>query len=298
MRPALAVIGALGALALGLTAPAVAEAAPVTPDGQALIRIDGGTAYAKELGTLEYRIKAPKGTSVTWLGKARGRTDTGTFTAKGLVAGWSKLGHEAGATAPTTLTWADSPSGVPTFAKARIGNPRINAKGELTFLAVTRTPLPQAMPNFSINVEWADTGASTRNWPTPTTAFPIDDPTKPTATVQAYVPSNSTSTTTFYSVSSSGVSTACANSSYTVKLASKPTTTKISTAACGNVTIQSQYTSNGVTVNSLVSGTSAPGDYTSQGSVSVAFGYTPTGKSAFVFANMIAVFDAAGNPGG
>lgn len=291
MRLALALIAAVGALALGLTAPAVAQAAAVTPDGQALLRIDGGTAYAKELGTLEYRIKAPKGASVTWLGKARGRTDTGSLSAKALVAGWSKLGHKAGATATTTLTWADSPSSIPTFVKAVIGNPRINAKGELTFLAVTRTALPPAMPNFSINVEWAQPAAATR-WPAQTTAFPIDDPTTPTATVQAYVPSNSTATTTFYSVSSSGVSTACANSSYTIKLAQKPTTAKIATATCGNVTIQSQYTSNGVTVNSLVSGTTAV--FPAEGYVTVGFAYTPTGKGTFAFAATLATYDING----
>lgn len=295
MRARLAALSlALVVMTVGLAAPPAALAAPVTPDGQALIRIDGGTAYSKELGKLTYRIKAPKGASITWLGKARGRTDTGTFSSKALVAGWAKLGHKGGETASTTLTWIDGSSKIPTFVEALIGNPRVNAKGELTFLAVTRSELPQAMPNFSINVSWAAPQTATRKWPVATTAFPIDDPTKPTAIVQASVPSNSSSTTTFSSVSSTGTSTACPNSSYVYNMAASPYQVKIATAACGNGSLQSKYTMNGVTFNSLVS--AAPAIYPYTGAVSVAFGYTPTGKSTFAFAKTIATWDEYGNP--
>lgn len=110
-RTALTAIAALAVLAVGLTAPVTAQAAPKRPDGAALVRIDGGTAYAKKLSERKYRIVVPQGVSIRWMGPVKGRTTTGTFTPKALIAGWKALGHADGRKAFTTLGWTEKGSG-------------------------------------------------------------------------------------------------------------------------------------------------------------------------------------------
>ena len=185
------------ALVLAVAAPtAHAAKAPVQPSGQALVRIDGGTAYTKDLGKGKYRVFVPDGASIMWLGEVGTKgTHSGTFTPKALVAGWARLGQREGAKALTTLTWGEGAGDVSTLAL--LAKPRINADGQLTF--VTRPvgwSLPKQMVDFSINIARADmgNGPATRDWSTTFKAWEIDA----TAFVQATVTNNTTATVSFY----------------------------------------------------------------------------------------------------
>ncbi|MGI9196616.1 MAG: hypothetical protein ACR2KE_04050 [Candidatus Nanopelagicales bacterium] len=167
---------AAGALALGLLAPGTAGAAPTAqkPSGQALVRIDGGTAYAKAKSKGQYRIVVPDGAKITWLGGVSGKkTRIGTFTPKALVAGWQRLGHRDGSKAETTLTWVEAGAKAPTFRAAGLSKPRINADGQLTFLAQVKGKLPTQMVDFAINVNRAGT-ASRDAYPIDSSPFYID----------------------------------------------------------------------------------------------------------------------------
>lgn len=145
---------ASGALALGIAGP-VAHAAPRAaeqPAAKAYVRVDGGTAYAKKTGKHEYRIVMPKGAEVTWLGPvASGETHSGTFTKKGLIAGWKRLGY-ASTPAGATLMWGRVGDLPPEVREAKVSKPKINGDGQLTFLAKVKGSLPTAMSDFSINL--------------------------------------------------------------------------------------------------------------------------------------------------
>ena len=178
MKSRLGLVGMAGAaIALGLLAPTAVNAAPKIekPSGQALVRIDGGTAYAKKQSKREYRIVAPDGPSISWLGEVSGKgTRTGTFNPKVLVAGWTRLGFRDGARAFATLTWAEAGSPRPAVRAATLWSPRVNADGQLTFLAkVTGGPLPKQMVDFSINIARAETRMRTQSRSTWTTVFPV-----------------------------------------------------------------------------------------------------------------------------
>lgn len=160
---------ASGALVLGLVAPGAASAAPAgavatsptaqKPSGKALVRIDGGTAYAKKKAKNEYRIVVPDGADIEWLGEVAGKgVRTGNFTPEALVAGWAKLGHSDKAKAITTLTWVEAGAKRPTFRAAQLWKPRVNSSGQLTFMAKANR-LPQQMVDFAINVNRASKGA-------------------------------------------------------------------------------------------------------------------------------------------
>lgn len=167
-----AVVG--GALVIGLVPPAVAQAqapAPLTgsivaaaPAGQALVRIDGGTAYARQKSHRQYRVVVPQGAAIQWYGEvAGGRTAVGTFSPRALVAGWVKLGHRDGRSALTTLTWVTAGASTPTFRQANLSKPRINSDGQVTFLAdLTLGGLPRKMPAFTVNINRAKTGPTPR----------------------------------------------------------------------------------------------------------------------------------------
>lgn len=168
------VAAAAGAIVLGLLAPAAASAAPTpsaaptasAPSGKALVRVDGGTAYAKKTGKGQYRIVVPDGASIEWLGEVQGKgVRKGNFSAKALVAGWAKLGHSDNSKPFTTLTWVEAGAKLPTFRAAKLWKPRINSDGQLTFLAKAKG-LPQEMVDFSINITRAS--KATRD------AYPID----------------------------------------------------------------------------------------------------------------------------
>lgn len=146
---------ATAALAIGLAAPTGASAAVEKPSGQALIRIDGGTAYAKKLAKGEYRIVVPDGAEITWMGEVTGKgTRTGTMNPKALVVGWTRLGHRDGSKATTTLTYEQVGAAYPKFQMAFVSKPRINSEGQMTFIAKTQlaAALPKELKDFSINV--------------------------------------------------------------------------------------------------------------------------------------------------
>ena len=204
------VVLAAGGLALSLLAPGAVSAAPKAekPSGQALVRIDGGTAYAKKKDKREYRIVVPDGAEITWLGEVSGKgTRTGTFTPKALVAGWNRLGFRDGARALTTLTWAEAGSPRGTGSAATLSSPRVNADGQLTFLAkVTGGPLPQEMVDFSINIARAETRMRTQPRSGWTTVFPVY-PFDSTFGVQATVTSDASVSLTW--PASSGPANPC-----------------------------------------------------------------------------------------
>ena len=155
---------ASGALAFAFVGP-IAHAAPQAaeqPAARAYVRVDGGTAYAKKTSKHEYRIVMPKGAEVTWLGPvASGATHAGTFTKKGLIAGWTRLGY-ASRPAGATLMWGRDGNRPPETRSATVSKPRINADGQLTFVAKVKGTLPPAMSDFSINLAPGSSGRQSR----------------------------------------------------------------------------------------------------------------------------------------
>ena len=295
MRTQLAVLAALGVMSLGLVTPGVSQAARSTPDGQALVRIDGGTAYAKKKSKSEYRIVMPQGASITWMGEVKGRTTTGKFTGKALVAGWKKMGHSNGTKASTTLTWMAPGVDQLSSALVKVGKPKINSDGLVTFLAITRdTPLPRAMENFSLNVYWAKPSpVSTRgSYPVNFTTFNIDSPTNPTATVQAQLQNQGSASVTFTGINTSPAATCWGRS---INLNSV-VPINLPATACGSGTINSSYLPPppNKAIPSVI--TYAPAvSAKNLGSITANFGYTPQGGSAVFWSYIIAKWDTSGN---
>ena len=146
---------ASGALALGLLSPVAVSAAPTAakPSGEALVRIDGGSARAIKKGHNLYRVVLPREASIKWMGESDRALRVGTLGRQGLVAGWVRLGHSASGThAMTTVTWQRPGEFTAPYVGAYVGKPRINGDGVLTFLAKTAAPLPSELPNFSLNI--------------------------------------------------------------------------------------------------------------------------------------------------
>ena len=147
------------ALATGALAGAtLAQAAPMKPEGFALVSVSGGTATTKEIGKHRYRITTPLESDVYWIGKVKGKGDrTGTFTREELVKGWTKLGYRPDRGAPATLAWRDTATSVVGTRSALITNPRVNKDGDLVFTAKLVDPsgntLPATMPNFNISLQ-------------------------------------------------------------------------------------------------------------------------------------------------
>lgn len=144
---------AAGALALGMATVPVAHAAEQgsRPVGKALVRIDGGTAHAKQKAEHRWRIVVPKRAAIRWLGEGRsGRSTIGDFTVRSLASGWERMGHASKAWA--TITWQRPATSRPGVALARLSAPRVNAEGHVVFTATTRRPLTEHMPGFTINI--------------------------------------------------------------------------------------------------------------------------------------------------
>jgi hypothetical protein len=140
-------------------APAPAEAKPVAasaPSGKALVRIDGGKAFAKKMDNHAYRLALPGGANILWLGEVAGRgLDVGTFTDAALVKGWQRLGHRPGASVPATLTWKTKGEKFPTALQVRVSNPRVASDGTLVFTARTvgsGQVIPAKLADFSLNI--------------------------------------------------------------------------------------------------------------------------------------------------
>ncbi|MFM9134670.1 MAG: hypothetical protein ACKOT0_04430 [bacterium] len=289
-RTTLTAIAALAVMALGLTAPVTAQAAPQRPDGAALVRIDGGTAFAKKLSEREYRIVVPQGASIMWMGPVKGRTTTGTFSPKALIAGWKALGHSAGRKAYTTLGWTEQGSGAPRFATVNIAKPRINSQGQMTFLVdPLRSRLSTTMEKFSINVTWAQP-RTTRAYPTTFTPQNVDSRKNPTAQVQAVLQGPSNVSVTFYSMSSP--TTPCWSYGVNLNVTSQQNLVKIPGTNCGNGHIDNKLPTTDLAYSQVFWSQAV---YPYDGSVTVSYGYTPTGGTAFPWAFSVASFDEDGN---
>lgn len=226
-----------GALALGLLAPAAVMAAPQAqkPSGEAMVRIDGGTASAIAKGKHTYRVVVPREASISWLGDADRTLAIGTLGRKGLVAAWARLGHSThGTHAQTTITWTGAGDARATFVGAHLGKPRINADGQLTFLAHTTGPLPQKLREFSLNIarpSRLDKAPMTRSgYPL---VFPVNAASS-TVGAQATATGDTTADIAFVNLSNGVVTSNC----------SKPTTKSVSGSAdyvtfagtCGDIT--------------------------------------------------------------
>ena len=149
------VLVACAALAapLLMSSPAATAAPDLRPSGPANIRIDGGTAIAKDLGNRRYRLVMPGGVTPTWFGPAQGieGISGGRFTPKQLVSSWSLLGHKVDVGIYTTLTW--KAGGKDEVTSAQLTRPRVNGDGRLTFVVRSREALPRVMKDFSVNIE-------------------------------------------------------------------------------------------------------------------------------------------------
>lgn len=203
---------AASALALGLLAPASVSAAPeaAKPTGEANVRIDGGAARAIERGDGLYRIVLPRESSIRWLGEANRKPTIGTLGRKGLVAGWSRLGHrKSGTHALATVTYGAAFDQRPTYVGAYVGNPRVNSDGLLTFLARTAEPLPARLANFSLNIArpvQKPAGPSTRSgYPL---VFPLNAASATVGT-QATATGDSTATVAFVNISGGAITATC-----------------------------------------------------------------------------------------
>lgn len=203
---------ASGALALGLLAPATGSAAPqaTKPSGQALVRIDGGDAQAIKRGHNLYRLVLPRGASIHWLGEANRKLSIGTLGRKGLVAGWTRLGHSAtGTHALSTVTWSKPSKAAPPYVGAFVARPKLNSDGVLTFLARTSGPLPARLPNFSLNVARPVANASRPRATGYPLAFPVNTSSS-TVGVQATATGDNAATIVFGNVSGGVITSACA----------------------------------------------------------------------------------------
>lgn len=290
MRTSALAAAAVIALAFGALTPPATQAAQTRPDGEALVRIDGGTAYAKKLSKREYRIVVPQGASIRWMGPVNGRTTSGTFSPKALIAGWKALGHSDGKKAFTTLGWTEQGSGRQTFATVNISKPRINSQGQMTFLVdPLRSRLSTTMKNFSINVTWAQS-RTTRSYPTTFAPQNVDSKKNPTAQVQAVLQGPSNASVTFYAVSTPA--TPCWTYGINLNVQSEQNLVKIPGTNCGNGHIDNKLPTTYLTYSQVFWSQAV---YPYDGSVTVSYGYTPTGGTSFPWAFTVASFDEDGN---
>ncbi|MGI9195933.1 MAG: hypothetical protein ACR2KE_00535 [Candidatus Nanopelagicales bacterium] len=133
---------------------AASQGAParVQPSGHALVRIENGSAMTVRKGAGLYRVVLPKRAAVSWMGEVGRELSIGKFSPKALVAAWGRLGHRDGTRSLTTLTYVKPGESSPTFVLGHIAKPRVSATGQLSFLAKVLSPLPQTMPNFTVNI--------------------------------------------------------------------------------------------------------------------------------------------------
>lgn len=204
---------ASGGLALGLTAPGAVTAAPesLKPSGEALVRIDGGSARAIEQAPMEYRVVVPNGASIRWLGEANRKLTIGTLGRKGLVASWTRLGHSSrGKGAMATITWQGSGDDRPTFVGAYVTKPKLTSEGTVTFVARTASPLPATLPRFTLNIARpvpTVSGTAVRSgYPL---VFPVNASSS-TVGVQGTATSDTTATVVFGTTTNGAITAPCA----------------------------------------------------------------------------------------
>lgn len=280
-RSTLTAIG-VGILALGLLAPAAAQAAPSRPDGQAMVRVEGGTASAKKVAKKEYRIVVPTSVDISWMGLVQGRTRVGEFTPSALAKGWQRLGFRNGKKALTTLTWVAPGAKKQTNVLVKVTKPRINSGGQLTFLAYTKMgALPSTMPEFSINIALASPFAKVQSRDTSFAAFTINpDGSSAVAVTQS---SNSTG---YINWAAYNGAPACQP-----QLVVKSGTTKNFGGTCGNGHVDNQWGPLG-NMSTIIFTPASNGVY---GTVTMEFGYTPTGDRQFLFNHTVAQWDTSGH---
>lgn len=271
-----------GLMGFALLAPAAAQAAPSKPDGQAFVRVEGGTAYTAKKSSKEYRVVVPDGVDISWMGVVNGRTRVGAFTSSTLVDSWKRLGFRDGKRALTTVSWQMPGAKTPSNVLVRLTNPRINADGQLTFLAYSKhTVLPKELPGFSINIAMAQPFARAQTRDTSFAAFTINPDGSSAVAV-----TESQNTTAYIKWASYNGAPACPP-----QLTVHSGTSKNFGATCGNGHIDNQFGPTGKYSTIIFSGASN-GVY---GTVTMQFGYTPTGEKQFVFNQTVAQWDSNGN---
>lgn len=281
---------ALGALALGLLAPGAVSAAPKAekPSGQALVRVDGGTAYAKKKDRRTFRIVVPDGAEISWMGDVAGKgLRAGTFTPKAMAGAWDRLGFRDGARAYATLTWGNAGDVRPTARAALLWDPRVNADGQLTFLTKVASGLPRELPSFTINIARRDTemNPSTRaRW---TTAFPTFA-VHTTVGLQATVSDDKSATVTW--TSPSGSTTTCRGP---LSVGTSDEDLSFPGFPCGDGTVNSKDEDGYYNQLAFVSSKQASDG---NGQVVATFSFTPTGTTTyFDYSMLIAQWDSQGH---
>ncbi len=160
VRHSVASLATVALIALPLVGvSSAAEAGPLMPSQGAIVRIDTGTAYAKELGNHKYRITLPAQPNIQWMGMPPegGVAPTGLLKPQDVAKAWTALGHQSNVGVPTRITWNDAGVEWTDFRSGYLTNPRIGKDGRLTFTMKTeRGGLPTTLPNFSLNISPAE----------------------------------------------------------------------------------------------------------------------------------------------
>ena len=279
------VVLATGALALGMLAPGAVNATPPSttssaekPSGKAMVNIDGGTGYAERKSKGVYRVAIPEGAEINWMGDVEGKgTRVGTFRPKAFVAAWERMGHRDGSRASTTVTWKNAGDKVETFRQVTVDAPRINAKGQITFVVTTigKLALPAKMQNFSLNI-----GIASGPAPRAFTVFGPDiyfDSTK-----TAYVYANATDVSTgwvYFALNTD--SNLCKQGGY--PLVGTSTVKITAPIPCGNFTVNPMMRDGKTQSTVSLVPPSPTASSAAQGQISGAFSVTPAGQPSAIF---------------
>lgn len=242
-------IGVAGGATLASAGPLPAASTPradAAPAGKALLRIDGGDATVTPLGKKTYRVTLPLQAGVRWIGEGGdGKLQAGRFSSRGLVKGWSKLGHRPGAGSLTTITWSVPGEDLPESELVYVSDPRVNSTGKLVFrVRSTGESLPATLPDFSLNIARAE--KSSRGYPVYFSILTVSA----TSGLQASAGSDYSASTAFVSKDSSGNWQNCATTGTDGQPANPapansnvPPSTPFGPYTCGNVTYVSPYSS-------------------------------------------------------
>lgn len=242
-------IGIVGATSTALAGPAPAASvsrAEAAPSGKGLIRIDGGDATVTPLGKKTYRVTLPVQAGVQWVGEVQGKgLQSGRFSPRGLVKGWTKLGHRPGVGSLTTITWSVPGQDLPETELVYVSDPRVNSAGKLVFrVRSTGQSLPATLPDFSFNVARAD--KAPRGYPIYFSVLTVSA----TSGLQASAGSDYSASTAFVSKDSSGNWQNCSTTGANGQPANPapansnvPPLTPFGPYTCGDVTYVTPYSS-------------------------------------------------------